>query len=172
VAEVGTRGESDDRECRSRSILEQWLSRASIDDVAAVTALKQAAYAHNRTLLGVEPLPLLIDYREVLADPAKETWLARAGGRPTGALVLAIRRGDLLIESIAIDPRAQGGGLGRRLLEATIERARELGRPTVRLYTGSPLAHLIAWYGRHGFVVEQEEVLTDRRITHMKRDLR
>jgi len=154
------------------STLGHWLARAGADDAAALTGLQRAAYARNRPLLGVEPLPLLVDYGEVLADPAKETWLSTVDGRLTGALALAIRADDLLIESIATDPAAQGAGLGRRLLDAAIDRARELERPIVRLYTGSPLTHLIAWYGRHGFIVEREEVLVDRRITHMVRDLR
>jgi len=153
------------------STLDHWLARAGPADVAALTALKRAAYARNRPLLGVEPLPLLVDYGEVVADPAKETWLSTMDGGLAGALVLAIRPDDLLIESITIDPAAQGAGLGRRLLDAAIVRAREVERPTVRLYTGSPLTHLIAWYARHGFTIEREEVLADRRITHMKRDL-
>ena len=153
------------------STLGHWLARAGPDDVAALTALKRAAYARNRPLLGVEPLPLLVDYGAVVADPGKETWLATMDGRLAGALVLAIRPGDLLLESIATDPAAQGAGLGRRLLAAAVTRARELERSCVRLYTGSPLTHLIGWYARHGFVIEREEVLTDRRITHMRRDL-
>ncbi len=38
------------------------LRRATADDLSAVTALQQAAYAKNRVLLGVEPLPLTADY--------------------------------------------------------------------------------------------------------------
>jgi hypothetical protein len=32
----------------------------------AVVALQRAAYARNRSLLGVEPLPLLADYASIL----------------------------------------------------------------------------------------------------------
>ncbi|MBV8839658.1 MAG: N-acetyltransferase, partial [Alphaproteobacteria bacterium] len=44
------------------------LKRAAADDLDAVVALQRAAYAKNRPLLGVEPLPLLADYRQVFAD--------------------------------------------------------------------------------------------------------
>ena len=47
------------------------------------------------------------------------------------------------------------------------ERAHQLGRTVIRLYTGTPLAHLVAWYGRHGYAVERIEALSDRSITHM-----
>ena len=53
------------------------------------------------------------------------------------------------------------------LLAAAEERARQLGRTVIRLYTGTPLAHHVAWYGRHGFAVERIEALSDRSITHM-----
>jgi hypothetical protein len=37
------------------------LRRATIEDLPQVVALKHAAYAKNRAILGVEPLPLLAD---------------------------------------------------------------------------------------------------------------
>jgi hypothetical protein len=60
---------------------------------------------------------------------------------------------------------------GRSLLAAAEERARQLGRNVIRLYTGTPLGHLVAWYGRHGFAVERIEASSDRSITHMIKHL-
>ena len=145
------------------------LRRAGPADLASLVALQRAAYAKNRQLLGVEPLPLLADYAAIMRD--MEVWVAEKGGRLVGALILEPRAGDLLIWSIAADPTTQGAGLGRTLLAATEERARQLGRTVIRLYTGTPLAHLIAWYGRHGFAVERIEALSDRSITHMIKHL-
>jgi GNAT superfamily N-acetyltransferase len=141
------------------------LERARSEDLPALLALQQAAYARNRTLLGVEPLPLLADYADIMRD--MEVWLARREKNLAGALILEPREGDLLIWSIASDPAVQGGGLGRALLVAAEERARRLGRGVVRLYTGTVLTHLVDWYGRHGYRVERIETLSDRSITHM-----
>ncbi len=141
------------------------LRRASVGDVAAVTALQRAAYAKNRPLLGVEPLPLLADYRRILAD--YETWLCEGADGLDGVLILEPRTDDLLIWSIATAPHLHGRGLGRRLLAAAEERTRALGLAVVRLYTGEPLTHNIAWYERHGFVRERVEQLADRRAIHM-----
>ncbi len=47
--------------------------RAGPGDVAAIEALQRAAYARNRVLLGVEPLPLRADYRDIVAR--MEVWL-------------------------------------------------------------------------------------------------
>jgi ribosomal protein S18 acetylase RimI-like enzyme len=142
------------------------LRRATAVDLAAVIALQRAAYAKNRALLGVEPLPLLADYEAILRD--REVWITdRDGKKLAGALILEPRADDLLIWSIATDPTGQGNGLGRLLLDAAEVRAGELGRRVIRLYTGTPLAHLVAWYGRHGYAVEGIEALSDRSITHM-----
>jgi len=145
------------------------LRRAGHADLASVLALQRAAYAKNRPLLGVEPLPLLADYEAILRD--MEVWVSEKDARLVGALILEPRADDLLIWSIAADPSGQGSGLGRALLASADVRARELGRTVIRLYTGTPLAHLVAWYGRHGYAVERIVALSDRSITHMIKHL-
>ncbi len=145
------------------------LRRAGTKDLERVVALQQAAYARNRVLLGVEPIPLLAYYDQIFAE--HEVWLAEDGQRLTGVLILQARPDDLLIWSVATDPERQTKGLGRAMLEAADARARSLGRDRVRLYTGSLLGHLVAWYGRHGYVIERTEQLSDRAITHMMKQL-
>ena len=146
------------------------LRRAGVDDLDAITALQRAAYAKNRPLLGVEPLPLLTDYAEIFAT--HEIWLAEGPRGLDGVLILQPQPDDLLLWSIATAPGVQGRGLGNRLLAAVDQRATELGLQVVRLYTGEPLAGNIAWYERHGFVRERVEQLQDRRIVHMTKRLR
>jgi ribosomal protein S18 acetylase RimI-like enzyme len=145
------------------------LRRASSADVEDVSALQHAAYARNRAILGVEPLPLLADYAAILAD--YEVWLAERGGILEGVLILELRPDDLLIWSVATAPNAQGRGIGRGLLAAAEERAVALGRGTMRLYTGEKLTGNVAWYRRHGYSVERTEQLADRRAVHMVKRL-
>ena len=145
------------------------LRRATGGDLSALVALQQGAYAKNRPLLGVEPLPLLADYAEIMRD--MEVWVLERNGCLAAALILEPRADDLLIWSVASDPSTQGAGIGRALLAAAEVRARQLGRTVMRLYTGTPLAHLIAWYGRNGYAVERIEALSDRSITHMVKGL-
>ena len=147
----------------------QRLRRALAADVPALVALQQAAYARNRPLLGVEPMPLLADYADILAT--QEIWLAEDRGVLEGALILDLRGGALLIWSVAVAPAAQGRGIGNRLLAAADQRARELGHVTLRLYTGEPLTGNIAWYERHGYAVERVEALPERRLVHMVKTL-
>jgi GNAT superfamily N-acetyltransferase len=145
------------------------LRRAKDADLSSLLVLQRAAYAKNRLLLGVEPSPLLADYTAIMRD--MEVWVAGKDARLVGALILEPRADDLLIWSIAADPTAQGGGVGRALLAAAEQRAHQLGRAVVRLYTGTLLHHLVAWYGRHGYAIERIEALSDRSITHMIKHL-
>ncbi len=146
------------------------LRRATLADVDAVTTFQHAAYEKNRALLGVEPLPLLADYADII--DSYETWLLESDGQLHGVLILEPRPDDLLIWSIAVAPTAQKRGVGGTLLAATEERAHALGRGVIRLYTGEPLTGNIAWYQRRGYAVERIEALAaDRRIVHMSKTL-
>ena len=143
--------------------------RATDADRPAVEALQNAAYARNRRLLGVEPLPLQVDYAEIFAT--MEVWLAEERDQLRGALILQPRVDDMLIWSIAAAPDAQRQGIGQIMLDAAEVRARQLGRKTMRLYTGAVLEGLIRWYRRHGYEIERHEELPDRHITHMIKPL-
>jgi hypothetical protein len=83
------------------------LRRAEAADIPALVALQQAAYARNRPLLGVEPVPLLADYADILAT--QEIWLAENRGALEGALILDLREGAFLIWSVAVAPAARVG---------------------------------------------------------------
>jgi ribosomal protein S18 acetylase RimI-like enzyme len=140
-----------------------------LDDVPALLALQQAAYAANRDIMGVEPFPLRADYRDIVAR--LEAWLAEADGVLAGALILELRADDLLIWSVSVAPDAQRRGLGNGFLAAAEDRAAALGRSVLRLYTNEKLVRNVAWYRRHGFSVERVEQRPDRRIVHMVKQL-
>lgn len=145
------------------------LRRARSDDLPAVVALQQSAYAANRAILGVEPQPLQADYTDIFAT--MEVWLAEGTSGLDGALILQPRESDLLIWSVSTAPPMQGKGLGRDLLAFAEHRARSLGQSTMRLYTGTLLADRVAWYTRHGYRTERIEELPDRSVTHMVKHL-
>jgi ribosomal protein S18 acetylase RimI-like enzyme len=145
------------------------LRRATRDDLSAVVGLQRAAYAKNRPLLGVEPLPLLADYSEIFRE--YQVYLAERDGALDGVLILEPRADDLLIWSVATAPAAQGRGVGNVMLAFAEARARDLGLTCMRLYTGEPLTGNIAWYSRHGYARERTEDLGDRRIVHLVKQL-
>lgn len=144
------------------------LRRAGPGDFESVVAIQRAAYARNRVLLGVEPLPLKADYQQIFRD--YEVWVTAAGAIES-VLILEPRAGDLLIWSISTNPQRQNAGLGRAMLVAAEVRARELGIDTMRLYTGATLSHLVDWYARSGYAMERIEELHDRTVAHMVKSL-
>jgi GNAT superfamily N-acetyltransferase len=143
--------------------------RAQARDVAAIEALQHAAYAPNRALLGVEPMPLLVDYHEIVAQ--MEVWLFGPEDALRGVLALEPERDALLIWSVASAPEAQGAGLGGLMLDFAQTRAREPKLATIRLYTGEKLPANIDWYERCGFAIDRIEALADRRIVHLSKPL-
>ena len=145
------------------------MRRATVADLSAVVALQRAAYAKNRPLLGLEPLPLKADYAQVFAD--YEIYLTEREGRLDGVLILEPRADDVLIWSVATAPQAQGQGVGNQMLTFAELRARELGLTCMRLYTGEPLTFNIAWYTRHGYAYERTEDMGDRRAVHLVKQL-
>lgn len=144
---------------------EDVLRRAERQDAAAFGALQRAAYAQNRDILGVEPIPLQTSPAEAIAS--YEVWLLEDGNGLAGALALAICDDHLLIWSVSVEPTRQNGGVGRRLLAAAEARAGALGLDWIRLYTGEKLRKNVDWYGRHGYGVERIEDMSDRRAVHM-----
>jgi GNAT superfamily N-acetyltransferase len=145
------------------------LRRASIVDLDAVCRVQRQAYAANRLVLGVEPLPLTADYRDVLQT--REVWVAEIAANIVAVLILILESDCLLIWSIATTPALQGSGLGRRLLRHAEAEARRLGYCRIRLYTGEKLCSNIAWYARHGYVYHHREDLPDRCIIHFLKTL-
>ena len=74
------------------------LERASAADLPALIALQQAAYARNRDLLGVGPLPLLADFC---------TWANAL------SLDMVVEMGDRINNvDVDVDSRLTSDGLG------------------------------------------------------------
>jgi RimJ/RimL family protein N-acetyltransferase len=142
------------------------LRRATLGDLGSLVALQHTAFAANRDLLGVEPLPLGWDYAAKLREA--EVWIT---DEADAALVLDLAPDALDLASIAVHPAAQGKGLGRALLRTVEDRARALGRAAVTLVTGEPLTRNVAWYRRAGYEAVRTEQLPDRRIVHFRKAL-
>lgn len=146
------------------------LRRADMADIEMLTALQKAAYARNREILGVEPVPLRWDYRQVLAD--REVWMLEESGELAGALILVPYFDHLCIDSIAVAPTLSGQGIGNALLSAAETRAGNLGIAELRLITGERLKSNVDWYRRKGYEVADVEQAPDRRIVYMRRRMK
>jgi len=114
-------------------VTETVVRRAVCDDTTAVTLCVERAYTKYIPLLGQRPGPMTEDYRRVIAE--HEVYVASDGGQLCGVLVLIPHHHHLLLDNIAIDPAAQGRGIGGRLFALAEQRTRELGLSAIELYT-------------------------------------
>jgi ribosomal protein S18 acetylase RimI-like enzyme len=145
------------------------LRRAVTGDLAALTALQQAAYAPLKARIGMALQPAEADFAAVIADMV--VWVAGAPDLLDVAVILDPRPDHLLIWSLAVAPHLKGQGLGGGLMDFAAAEARRLGLGTVRLYTNERFVENIAWYRRRGYAIERIEERPDRRIVHFVRQL-
>jgi len=99
--------------------------RAGPADASALLTLARAAFAVYQPRIGREPAPMAADYVRAVAQD--DVWVADDGGALLGMLVLRRGEEDLLLDTVAVLPTAQGRGIGRALLRLAERRAAELG---------------------------------------------
>ncbi|MCR9247666.1 MAG: bifunctional helix-turn-helix transcriptional regulator/GNAT family N-acetyltransferase [bacterium] len=129
--------------------------RIRIDDLTPADAevFAQLNFAWIERYFEIEPSD-----RAVLEDPVGgildrggNILLARLGDRVLGTVAL-LRHGDgLELAKMAVDPSAQGLGIGERLGHAAIARARELGATHVYLESNRRLRPAMRLYDKLGF---------------------
>jgi ribosomal protein S18 acetylase RimI-like enzyme len=119
-------------------------------DVPALRAIAAAAYQKYVARIGRAPAPMDADYAQAVRD--EQAWAAVDDGEIAGFVVLIPESGYLLLENVAVQPAAQGRGIGARLLAQAEDHARELGLAEIRLYTNEAMTENLAYYVRHGYV--------------------
>jgi GNAT superfamily N-acetyltransferase len=101
-------------------------------------------------------------WREILARPGVETWLAEADGAVAACLTLVVvpnlsrgARPYALIENVVTDAAHRGRRIGRALLDAAVARAWALGAYKVMLMTGSKQESTLGFYRAGGFTADK-----------------
>lgn len=87
----------------------------------------------------------------------EQCWIASRDGAPVGCVFLVKdnkRVGRLRL--LFVDPSARGAGVGRRLVEACVERARDAGYRRLTLYTNDVLVSARRIYEAAGFRLTKE----------------
>ncbi|MEU8181356.1 GNAT family N-acetyltransferase [Micromonospora sp. NPDC049044] len=87
-----------------------------------------------------------------IVDPGGDVLIVRDGGEIVGCVAL-IRYSDDVFElsKMTVAPVVRGKGLGRQLIAAAIERARQLGATTLFLGSSTKLANAVHLYESAGF---------------------
>ncbi len=126
------------------------IRRAVTGDIEPIRTLVQAAYAVYVPRIGREPAPMAADYEALVASG--ETWVAVAGDRVAGVLVIRTIGHELFLENVAVGPGYQRRGIGKALISFAEHRARRLGLAAVTLYTNEAMTENLRLYPALGFV--------------------
>jgi ribosomal protein S18 acetylase RimI-like enzyme len=127
-------------------------------DAGVLATLAREAYSTYTVRIGREPAPIGADYAAAIATG--RVWVAEDRAAVVGMIVLEDAGDHLLLENVAVLPRAQGRGVGSRLLRTAETIAAERGLRQIRLYTNEAMTENLGFYQRQGYVethrVEQE----------------
>ena len=118
-------------------------------DVGAVEQIVRNAYSGYIPKIGRKPGPMLDDYAVLIADG--RVHVVEIDRVIKGLVVLIPQVSDMLLDNIAVDPSAQGLGLGRLMLEFAEKSAIAAGYRSITLYTNEAMTENIALYERVGY---------------------
>ncbi|HTU74997.1 MAG TPA: GNAT family N-acetyltransferase [Trebonia sp.] len=143
------------------------LRTATADDLPAIRAVIDAAYARYLTRMDKPPAPMLRDYRPSVE--AGTTWVT--GSPVTAVLTLYPREDHLYVENVAVDPSAQGAGLGRALMEFAEREAARRGLHRMALVTHEVMTENQAIYARLGYREIERRTKDGYRRVYMEKPL-
>ena len=136
----------------------QEIRLAQANDRPRIEAIVEAAYGPYIARMGRRPGPMQDDYAARIA--AGQTHVLESDGALVGILVLEPAEDHLLLDNVAVDPGAQGGGYGKALMAFAEDEARRQGHGRIRLYTHVLMAENVAVYERLGYRVTERKTVT------------
>jgi len=143
------------------------IRRATLNDVAAISALTDLAYSKYVPRIGSKPQPMTTDYQHFVAH--HPVWVLEVEQQIAGVLVLQLEATTLLVYSVAIHPTRQKRGSGRLLLAWAEEEAKKAGYQTIRLYTNAKMEENIALYTWLGYQETGRETVGSNVRVHMSK---
>jgi len=146
------------------------LRPAVATDALAIRDLTRDAYAKWVPVIGREPKPMTADYAAAVRNHRID--LLHMGGELAALIEMIPEADHLLIENVAVSPRFQGRGLGRKLLAHAEQVALSLGHGEIRLYTNKLFAANLQLYARLGYRVDREDEFSFGVVVHMSKPVR
>jgi ribosomal protein S18 acetylase RimI-like enzyme len=126
------------------------IRQAEARDELEIRDCAEQAYARYVPLIGRKPAPMVADFAAQIA--AAEVWVATDDQDAfQGFIVFYAEEGHILLENVAVLPRAAGRGVGKALIGFCENAARQRGM-NVHLYTNEKMTDNLSIYPRLGYV--------------------
>ncbi|CAM3743528.1 GCN5-related N-acetyltransferase [Pseudomonas reidholzensis] len=123
---------------------------AEASDEANIRTCAKLAYARYVPAIGRKPAPMVADFATQIAAGA--VYVATDEHDCVQGFIVFYRNEEhVLLENIAVLPRAAGRGVGRSLISFCEEAARQLGINAVHLYTNEKMTENLSVYPRLGY---------------------
>jgi ribosomal protein S18 acetylase RimI-like enzyme len=140
------------------------VSSALLPDIPALNALVNAAYRGDRSRRGWTTEADLLDgirtdegrLREMIESPNSQILKLEEAGTLLGCVYLETKGDALYLGMLTVSPERQDRGLGRQLLEAAEQVARERSCRRITMTVIPQRTELIAWYERRGYCATGE----------------
>jgi len=125
------------------------IRKAIHTDLDRVRAIAVAAYTRYVDRIGKRPAPMVADFTASIE--AGTLSVIELDGRVCGFVVFYGCNDYLHLENVAVDPRFQGLGLGRQLIDYVEQQARSGGYDSIQLYTNAKMTENLRLYPRLGY---------------------
>lgn len=125
---------------------------ATINDLKAIKSCAEAAYQIYVHRIGRKPAPMIADFVEAITKQI--IFVARlehAQSNIVGFVVFYERGDHMHLENIAVDPQAQGNGVGHALISFVEQSAETGGCKAVELYTNEKMTENLTLYPKLGY---------------------
>ena len=124
---------------------------AVLSDLKIVQHISESAYVPAyESVIGTVPKPAYEDYSARVK--AEQVSIIGTEKKPFGLVVLETGDSSIAVYSIAVLPEHQRKGLGRELLRFAKNKAVEIGKERITLFTNSRMSRNVALYKSEGFI--------------------
>jgi ribosomal protein S18 acetylase RimI-like enzyme len=126
------------------------IRQAEAADEPDIRNCAEQAYAPYVPLIGRKPAPMIADFGAQIA--AGHIYVATGDdGIFQGFIVFYPEERHILLENVAVLPRAAGRGIGKALIRFCENEARQGGFSAVHLYTNEKMTENLSIYPRLGY---------------------
>jgi ribosomal protein S18 acetylase RimI-like enzyme len=140
------------------------ISKALPTDASALNQLVNSAYRGDSSRQGWTTEADLLDgtridetaMRDLIEKPGTVILTYREVGELLGCVELRLQDGKLYLGMLSVKPNTQGKGIGKKLMHAAEDYARQQNITTIFMTVISVRQELIDWYIRHGYKLTGE----------------